>query len=70
MIGYSLGDKPGAQTVAIGEYGCLYDFLIIHETLHALGFFHEHQRPDRDNYVTILLENVVKGKQIILICLF
>ena len=61
MIGYSLGGRPGAQTVAI-DIDCLYEFLIIHETLHALGFFHEHQRPDRDNYVTIFLDNVRKGK--------
>ena len=21
--------------------------------MHALGFYHEHQRPDRDNFVTV-----------------
>lgn len=43
---------------------CLSRGVIQHETMHALGFWHEQSRPDRDEHVTINYDNVIQGKEI------
>ena len=37
--------------------------LLIFFTGHAIGFFHEQSRPDRDQFVTVLLKNVKPGEE-------
>ncbi len=51
-----VGKIGGMQTVKITSWGTKY--VIVHELMHALGYIHEHQRPDRDNFVAINLNNV------------
>ncbi|EFX86892.1 hypothetical protein DAPPUDRAFT_312308 [Daphnia pulex] len=48
------------QTVGLDDKCLLYSRpgLVIHELMHVLGFYHEHQRPDRDEYVSVDLDNV------------
>ncbi|XP_068090836.1 meprin A subunit beta-like [Hyperolius riggenbachi] len=52
--------RGGKQQLSIGN-GCDTVEIVQHEFLHALGFFHEQSRSDRDDYVTIDWENIIAG---------
>ncbi|XP_073439828.1 meprin A subunit beta-like isoform X1 [Dendrobates tinctorius] len=55
-----VGMLKGKQQLSIG-IGCDTIEIVQHEFLHALGFYHEQSRSDRDDYVTILWDNIQPG---------
>lgn len=57
-----MGTIGGKQRVSLDSNGCIYKGTAIHELMHAIGFYHEHCRNDRDDYVTIHYENVQEGE--------
>jgi len=60
---YSFVGRTGrVQDLSIGN-GCNYIGTIIHEMMHAIGFFHEQSRADRDQYVRIDRENIRAGME-------
>lgn len=52
------------QTLSLGS-GCETIGIVIHEFLHAIGIYHEQSRADRDDYVTILSENIDSGYEMV-----
>ncbi|XP_042527816.1 meprin A subunit alpha [Dipodomys spectabilis] len=55
-----VGDLHVGQNLSIG-LGCDYKAIIEHEILHALGFYHEQSRTDRDDYVNIWWDEIIPG---------
>ncbi|XP_057300469.1 zinc metalloproteinase nas-14-like [Hydractinia symbiolongicarpus] len=55
-----VGRAYGRQELSLGP-GCDHVRTAIILLLHTLGFFNEHSRPDRDQYVTINTENIRPG---------
>lgn len=58
-----VGMIGGAQNLSLQRNGCVNKGTIMHELLHALGFEHEQNRPDRDQYIYVNINNVRKSFQ-------
>ncbi|XP_047647635.1 meprin A subunit beta [Phacochoerus africanus] len=59
----SVGNQHvGKQNLSIG-HNCDRTATVQHEFLHALGFFHEQSRSDRDDYVSIIWDRITPGRE-------
>ena len=56
-----IGMQGRRQDISIGPR-CYYKGIVIHEMMHALGFWHEQSRLDRDRYITIHWQNIIPCK--------
>ncbi|WP_137939789.1 M12 family metallopeptidase [Chitinivorax sp. B] len=57
-----IGMVGGGQELSLGR-GCEYMGIAAHELLHALGWDHEQNRPDRARFVTINWSNIPTANQ-------
>jgi astacin len=61
----SVGMVGGKQSVSldaqVGSTHCMVKGIIMHEIIHALGFYHMHSSMDRDGFVKINYSNVIYG---------
>ncbi|XP_036417937.1 high choriolytic enzyme 1-like [Colossoma macropomum] len=58
-----VGRSGGQQVVSLNRNGCVYHGIVQHELNHALGFYHEQTRSDRDRYVRINWANISPAMQ-------
>ncbi|CAF3380729.1 unnamed protein product [Rotaria sp. Silwood1] len=49
------------RTMILETPSCLYTGIVMHELIHTLGFYHEQSRPDRDDYVKVIWDNIIPG---------
>lgn len=58
-----IGMLSNGQVINLQIPNCLYRGTMIHVILHALGFYHQHNSPVRDNWLSVKWENIVTTKK-------
>ncbi|XP_063232308.1 astacin-like isoform X1 [Bacillus rossius redtenbacheri] len=58
-----VGRLNGGQMLNLQIPGCFRHGTIVHEFLHALGFYHQQSTHNRDDYVAILWQNIRAGER-------
>ncbi|XP_055340255.1 zinc metalloproteinase nas-14-like isoform X2 [Paramacrobiotus metropolitanus] len=59
-VGRSIG-RPTRVRLHSDCFSLAIPGIIQHEIMHALGFHHEHSRPDRDDHITLVASNMKSG---------
>ncbi|XP_054009362.1 astacin-like [Hylaeus anthracinus] len=57
-----VGRHNKGQVVNLQNPGCVQHGVVVHEFMHALGFYHQQSAADRDEWVTIHWTNVKPGE--------
>ncbi|KAI8128090.1 hypothetical protein FF38_11226 [Lucilia cuprina] len=57
----SVGRRTGGQVLNLNTPKCVTHGVVVHEILHALGFYHQQSATERDEYVKINWENILPG---------
>jgi Astacin (Peptidase family M12A)/FG-GAP-like repeat len=57
-----VGRAGGKQEIKLAPSGNCSKGALIHEIGHAVGFYHEQSREDRDKHVTIMRDNIQSGR--------
>ena len=55
-----VGKQNGTQIIQLSD-DCFSERQIAHELFHGIGFYHEHARSDRDNFVEIHENCIIEG---------
>lgn len=61
-----VGRVGGEQRLSLGQR-CWYFGIVVHELGHSIGFWHEMNRPDRDNWINIYWSNIIEVKKYIIL---